>query len=108
MRSPKSLSGSRLASLPPTNLESTCSAGMAVASRISAPTARPSLTGFSVPSIIVDAGPLIALFDRDDHHHRRALEFIRGRRLRLITNPAGPHRGDIPAAVFRRRTARPA
>jgi len=39
-----------------------------------------------VPSIIVDAGPLIALFDRDDRYHRRAVEFVRNRRERLITN----------------------
>jgi len=39
-----------------------------------------------VPSIVVDAGPLIALFDRDDRHHRRAVEFVRNRRSRLITN----------------------
>jgi predicted nucleic acid-binding protein len=39
-----------------------------------------------VPSIVVDAGPLIALFDRDDSHHRKAVEFVRGRRDRLITN----------------------
>jgi uncharacterized protein len=41
---------------------------------------------FSVPSIVVDAGPLIALFDRDDRHHRRAVEFMRNCRSRLITN----------------------
>ena len=40
----------------------------------------------SAPSIVVDAGPLIALFDRDDHHHRQAVEFLRKSRLRLITN----------------------
>jgi predicted nucleic acid-binding protein len=39
-----------------------------------------------VPSIVVDAGPLIALFDRDDSHHRRAIEFIRNQRSRLVTN----------------------
>jgi predicted nucleic acid-binding protein len=39
-----------------------------------------------VPSIVVDAGPLIALFDRDDRHHRRAVEFVKSCRLRLITN----------------------
>ena len=39
-----------------------------------------------MPSIIVDAGPLIALFDRDDRYHRRAVEFVRNRRERLITN----------------------
>src|ERR1700687_5249855 len=40
----------------------------------------------SAPSIVVDAGPLIALFDRDDRHHRRAVDFLRKSRLRLITN----------------------
>ena len=39
-----------------------------------------------MPSINVDAGPLIALFDRDDRYHRRAVEFVRNRRERLITN----------------------
>jgi len=39
-----------------------------------------------VSSIVVDAGPLIALFDRDDHHHRRAVDFVRNCRSRLITN----------------------
>ena len=39
-----------------------------------------------MPNIIVDAGPLIALFDRDDRHHRRAVEFISRQRDRLVTN----------------------
>jgi uncharacterized protein len=39
-----------------------------------------------VPGVVVDAGPLIALFDRDDRHHARAVEFVRNRRSRLITN----------------------
>jgi uncharacterized protein len=39
-----------------------------------------------VPSIVVDAGPLIALFDRDDRHHHRAVEFIRNCRSGLVTN----------------------
>lgn len=39
-----------------------------------------------MPSIVVDAGPLIALFDRDDRHHRRAIEFVRNSGSRLITN----------------------
>lgn len=30
-----------------------------------------------MPSIVVDAGPMIALFDRDDAHHARAGEFLR-------------------------------
>jgi predicted nucleic acid-binding protein len=52
----------------------------------SAPTARLSSTRSSGPSIIVDAGPLIALFDRDDRHHRRAVEFVRGNSARLVSN----------------------
>ncbi|HEY2184526.1 MAG TPA: PIN domain-containing protein [Xanthobacteraceae bacterium] len=39
-----------------------------------------------MPSIIVDAGPLVALFDRDDHHHRRAVEFAQNDQWRLISN----------------------
>jgi uncharacterized protein len=39
-----------------------------------------------VPSIVVDAGPLIALFDRADRHHRQAVEFVRTCCSRLITN----------------------
>jgi predicted nucleic acid-binding protein len=39
-----------------------------------------------VRSIVVDAGPLIALFDRNDRHHRRAMEFVREQSDPLITN----------------------
>ena len=39
-----------------------------------------------MPSIIVDAGPLIALFDRDDRYHRQAVEFVRDCRSVLVTN----------------------
>ena len=39
-----------------------------------------------MPSIVVDAGPLNALFDRDDRHHHRAVQFVRNSRSRLITN----------------------
>ena len=39
-----------------------------------------------MPSIVVDAGPLIALFDRDDRHHRRAVAFVAACRSRLVTN----------------------
>ena len=38
--------------------------------------------------IIVDGGPLIALFDADDHYHRRALEFVRQSRAKLISTMA--------------------
>lgn len=36
-------------------------------------------------SALVDSGPLIALFDRDDAHHKRITAFLRDRRLRLLT-----------------------
>jgi predicted nucleic acid-binding protein len=39
-----------------------------------------------MPSIVVDAGPLIALFDRRERHHRKAVKFIQGCSSRLVTN----------------------
>lgn len=36
-------------------------------------------------SALVDSGPLIALFDRDDTHHKRVTAFLRDHRLRLLT-----------------------
>jgi uncharacterized protein len=39
-----------------------------------------------VPSIAVDAGPLIALFDGSDHHHAAAVEFVAELADPLITN----------------------
>lgn len=38
-----------------------------------------------MPSILVDAGPLIALFDRRDLYHSRAVDFVRSIDARLIT-----------------------
>lgn len=38
--------------------------------------------------IVVDAGPLIALFDGSDQHHAAAVRFIRDTRQPLVTNPA--------------------
>ena len=39
-----------------------------------------------MPNIVVDAGPMIALFDRGDLHHVRARDFLRGNAAaRLIT-----------------------
>jgi predicted nucleic acid-binding protein len=35
--------------------------------------------------ILIDAGPLIALFDRDDAFHGRVIEFIKDKKLKLIT-----------------------
>src|SRR5262249_1662193 len=48
--------------------------------------ARRSSTSCCVPSIVVDAGPLIALFDRDDRHHTRAVDFIAACRSPLVSN----------------------
>jgi len=36
--------------------------------------------------IVLDAGPLIALFDGSDHHHNSALQFIRANKQPLVTN----------------------
>lgn len=38
--------------------------------------------------VVVDSGPLIALFDAGDVHHRRALEFVRACRAQLISTMA--------------------
>jgi len=39
-----------------------------------------------VRSIVVDSGPLIALFDGSDQHHARAVDFLRALEGRLVTN----------------------
>lgn len=36
-------------------------------------------------STLVDAGPLIALFDKSDHYHARALSFLKQRQGLLLT-----------------------
>jgi len=41
-----------------------------------------------MPSIVVDSGPLIAVFDRDDRHHDAALQFFRSSQATLVTNIA--------------------
>jgi predicted nucleic acid-binding protein len=38
--------------------------------------------------VVVDSGPIIALFDAGDAFHRRALEFVRLSRARLISTMA--------------------
>ena len=36
--------------------------------------------------VVVDSGPLIALFDKDDNYHKKALHFIKNFRGELISN----------------------
>jgi len=38
-----------------------------------------------VKSSLIDAGPLIALFDRSDQHHQRVIQFLKSYKGRLIT-----------------------
>ncbi len=38
--------------------------------------------------IVIDSGPLIALFDKDDKYHKNALEFIKKLKGELISNYA--------------------
>ena len=37
---------------------------------------------------LIDSGPLIALFDRDDRYHKASLEFIQNNRNELVTTIA--------------------
>jgi predicted nucleic acid-binding protein len=38
--------------------------------------------------ILIDAGPLIALFDRDDNYHEKIIDFVKGKKFRFITTTA--------------------
>jgi predicted nucleic acid-binding protein len=38
--------------------------------------------------VIIDSGPLIALFDKDDHYHHKAIEFIKNFKGQLLSNYA--------------------
>jgi predicted nucleic acid-binding protein len=38
--------------------------------------------------VLVDAGPLIALFDQDDRHHAAIKTFIKGKRFKFVTTIA--------------------
>jgi uncharacterized protein len=60
-----------------------------------------------VQSIVVDAGPLIALFDKDDKHHAAAVAcLVRIGSARLITTSlvvgeAAAMLSDLPPSLFR-------
>jgi uncharacterized protein len=38
--------------------------------------------------VIIDSGPLIALFDKDDYYHQKAIEFIKKFKGELLSNYA--------------------
>jgi predicted nucleic acid-binding protein len=39
-------------------------------------------------TILIDAGPLIALFDRDDNYHEKIIDYIKGKKFKFITTTA--------------------
>jgi predicted nucleic acid-binding protein len=39
-------------------------------------------------TILIDAGPLIALFDRDDNYHKRVVDFIKDSHWQFVTTTA--------------------
>ena len=39
-------------------------------------------------TILIDAGPLIALFDKDDNFHKKMIDFIRTKKYKFITTTA--------------------
>lgn len=39
-------------------------------------------------TILIDTGPLTALFDRDDKYHKKIVEFIRNKRYKFVTTTA--------------------
>ncbi|GHT92994.1 pilus biogenesis protein [Betaproteobacteria bacterium] len=39
-------------------------------------------------TVLIDAGPLIALFDRSDHYHQPMLDFLTTQRLRFVSTLA--------------------
>lgn len=38
-----------------------------------------------MPSTLIDAGPLIALFNKGDRYHQRVCQFLKGNKTKLIT-----------------------
>ncbi len=41
-----------------------------------------------MPSVVVDTGPIVALFDKDEREHAAAQQFIGGSTANLVTNVA--------------------
>ena len=39
-------------------------------------------------TILIDAGPIIALFDKDDKYHKKIISFIKGKHFKFITTIA--------------------
>jgi predicted nucleic acid-binding protein len=39
-------------------------------------------------TILIDTGPLTALFDKDDKYHKAIVEFIKGKNFRFVTTTA--------------------
>ena len=39
-------------------------------------------------TILIDTGPLAALFDKDDRHHEKVVDFIKGKRFKFVTTTA--------------------
>jgi len=39
-------------------------------------------------TILIDAGPLIALFDKDDNYHEKVIKFLKGKKYKYITTNA--------------------
>ena len=39
-------------------------------------------------TILIDAGPLIALFDKDDNYHEKVIKFLKGKNYKYITTNA--------------------
>ena len=39
-------------------------------------------------TILIDAGPLIALFDRDDNYHEKIIKFVKGKNFKFVTTSA--------------------
>jgi predicted nucleic acid-binding protein len=39
-------------------------------------------------TILIDSGPIIALFDRDDNYHKQIIDFVKKEKYRFITTTA--------------------